>query len=308
MLVRLRKWLSLLGFRCGSPSHDLADLCGDSIDSVLQKYKDYLLVKAPEQLRALERTEKVSREGAMFEAAMFAVMRECYGFDVTIEESGAKGGADFVCRSDSGQFVLEATTLETQSVEDVSGLPHHFTPGETRFFASLTHKLRKTAGDKTPQLSGYPVARLMAVGSFHSASEVLFSNLQVEWLLMSQPKIVVRPYDSGAPPHQETDLANSVFFRSDAATQTVVPCRQSISAILLVSMGARECLLRGVLHPEPRQVFDYRLLPDIPFLRVANWPLSWGSQIQTEWVIADPDPRRKWLREVRFKNSELRAQ
>ena len=54
-------------------TNDLADLCGDSIDEVLESYKEYLLVKAPEHFKAMERREKSNPEGAMFEAAMFAV-------------------------------------------------------------------------------------------------------------------------------------------------------------------------------------------------------------------------------------------
>jgi hypothetical protein len=43
----------------------------------------------------------------------------------------------------------------------------------------------------------------------------------------------------------------------------------------------------GILHPERARPFDYGFLSNLPFVRIAQWPIINGK-IVAEWVIASP--------------------
>ena len=59
------------------------------------------------------------------------------------------------------------------------------------------------------------------------------------------------------------------------------------SAILLIGVHGRESVVYGILHPEAAYPFNQGFLPEVPFIRIAKWPIVDGK-IWTEWVIANP--------------------
>ena len=273
------------------------------IDEVLKSYKTYLNVKYPSHLKHLEQRERSNLDGVMLEAAIFSVARS-YGLNPQIAEKIGEGGVDFLCSSNKYQFVLEATHLNTDSVEKQSGLSNIPKNGEAKFFSMITGKLRQEATDKAEQMANYPMPRILCMGSTHSAAPILLGKQAAKWLLTSESKITIPINVPNAETYQTTELEQSVFFRFDKDGK-VVPCRCSISAILLTVLDRYSCLFVGLLHPAPAHIFDISHLPDIPFLRIANWGCL-DRSIVTEWTIASPQEKRVYLEKIAFKDDELK--
>ncbi len=115
-------------------------------------------------------------------------------------------------------------------------------------------------------------------------------SMAAESLLVSDQKIVVTINQPNPDSELVTDLRESVFFRF-SANGTIEPCRQSISAILLVQIFDDECRVVGILNPMPSVEFAISLLPSMPFVRVNPWPIQ-QNRIFTEWTIHNPGPKR----------------
>jgi hypothetical protein len=73
--------------------------------------------------------------------------------------------------------------------------------------------------------------------------------------------------------------------------------------VLLVALDDIQSGVIGLLHPEPARKVDIEHFREVPFLRLAEWPIVNGA-IRTEWVISSPTsklfphaPIRLWFRE-----------
>jgi hypothetical protein len=64
-------------------------------------------------------------------------------------------------------------------------------------------------------------------------------------------------------------------------------------AILLVAISGIQADLVGLLHPEPGIPFAPSLFPQVPYLRVKNWPIVDG-RIEIEWSITEADHATFW--------------
>ncbi|MDD4893978.1 MAG: hypothetical protein PHW54_01520 [Candidatus Omnitrophica bacterium] len=274
-----------------------------SIDEVLESYKTYLNVKYPGHLEALEQREKSNLDGVRFEAAIFSVARS-YNLNPQIAEIIGEGGVDFLCSSNQDKFLIEVTHCNTESIEEKSGLSNTPTNGEAKFFSMITPKLQGKAKDKAEQMADYAMPRLLCIGATHTAATILLGKHAAKWLLTSETKISIPVGIPNAPISQTTELENSVFFKFDQKGE-IVPCRQSISAILLVVLDNNSCLFVGLLHPQPAYPFDIDYFPDIPFLRMTNWG-NLDGRITTEWTIADPSEKRVYLDKITLTDEELR--
>jgi hypothetical protein len=202
--------------------------------------------------------------------------------------------------------MVEVTCLEGEAVATQSGWPNEVPEGVTGgSFGMITHMLRTKASEKTPQLSGYEMSRILAITTEHVAADVLLGPYGAETFLTSDTKITVplrEPIDGKV--YLTTDLKDSVFFR--VKNGVVESCRRSISAILLISIFADKSLVVGILHPDPQYQFPIKLLPSVPFLRMQKWPPE-NHGIETEWVIHSPKLAEFYHHEVVFKDKELRS-
>ena len=130
------------------------------------------------------------------------------------------------------------------------------------------------------------------------------SRLAAHWLIVSNPKIRV-PLEAaeGTRPNVQTavDFEYSAFLEPQDGA--IVPVRQSISAILLISLWKSQCEIVGMLHPQPGIALDYHLLPEVPFLRI-QWPIA--ASVQTEWIIAHPAPHTASYAPVTLTDDELK--
>lgn len=275
--------------------------------ATVESYKKFLSVKCPSHYDLFCNRLDSKPEGARAEAATFSFLRSQFE-DVTIAEDVVTGGADFLCETKSGKIVVEVTCAEGEAVAAQSGWPNGVPEdGSGGSFGLITHMLRTKASEKAPQLSGYKMPRVLAITCEHIAADILLGPLGAEMFFTSDSKITV-PIATGESVdekiHLTTDLKDSVFFRFKSGV--VEPCRQSISAILLVSIFADKSFVVGILHPHPQHVFPISLLPSVPFLRMSNWPPE-NYVIETDWVIHSPKPAAFYHQEVTFKDKELRS-
>jgi hypothetical protein len=273
-----------------------------SVSALIESYKTFLEVKYPSHYRKFCSQLRESPEGAKSEAVLFSLMRSEFD-EIKIAENISSGGPDFLCASDGAEFILEVTSLKADAVSNQSGWPNTVSDSITvGSFAMITHMLRTKASGKAAQVSDYPMPRVLAITCEHIGSDFLIGPHGAETLLTSDTKIAIPIGEPLGETHLTTDLKDSVFFKINNGK--VESCRNSISAILLVSLFADKSLIVGVLHPDPEYMFSIDLFPSVPFLRLRNWPPESGH-IETEWVIRKPRPADFYHREVKLTDDEL---
>jgi hypothetical protein len=278
-----RRWRTFLGI--DATTEELQD-----------SYVEYLRREVPNNVKSFLNLKRESPEASLAETVVFGILRQLR-LNPVVSDVYA-GGADFECTyrpiwfADTGSqpLVVEVTTLEPSAVERNSGWPIE-APSEISGgpFSLLTDRIAARASDKVPQLSKPKMPRVLAIVSSHIGADALLSNeLAAKAVLVSNPQIT-QPI-GGGPASQTTDLRDSVFLRVDPVTGKVIARRQSISAVLLVSVSGRSARVLGVLHPEPRYPLNIDSFPDIPFIKVRPWPVV-GRQIELGWVLGQPSRR-----------------
>jgi hypothetical protein len=271
---------------------------------VIESYKLFLKVKYPGHFQRYCNRSKNNIESAKAEAVTFSFLRSTF-LDVTLAEDISTGGADFLCKSNGVEFIVEATCLEAEAVATQSGWKNEVADNCCcGSFGMITHMLRTKVSGKADQLSGYDFPRILAITCEHVATDVLMGSHGAETLLTSDSKIEVPIGKAIADVKLITDLQNSVFFKS--INGQLESCRRSISAILLFSIFADKSLIVGILHPDPAYNLPIKLFPSIPFLRMKKWPPE-SNMIEIEWVIYKPKPEEFYHRKVEFKDKELRS-
>jgi hypothetical protein len=245
------------------------------IDDVLDSFSDYLRSRHPKNAKRFDSTRQSNHEAAVAEAITFAML-QTMGLQPNVKDQVGTGGVDFICCSWRGrrfnrlaenQFVVEATSLSPDAVSARSHIPKAV-PNEIGgdAFKLVTQNICNKAKDKERQLKGYRMPTVLAIVSSHFGASMLFNEATAKLAL--------------------TDHNKSVFTKP-GLDGTIVKCRESISAILLVAAYWNHVEAWGILHPDPANPLNFEFLPNIPFVRIAPWPIVDGS-IATEWVIGSP--------------------
>jgi len=270
-----------------------------SIAKILENYKLHLKSESTDRFKMFCVLAKSNPESARAEAVVFSMLNS-NRLQVENHEDVSSGGPDFICRSNENNFLVEVSCLDTNSVAKESNIPNDIsTQAGASTYNAITRLLRRKSSSKARQLSNQPLPRILAITTEHSAGDILLDGLAAERLLASDPKISVHLAQSNPITELTTDLKESVFFRFSQDGK-VESCRESISALLLVSIAKNSCTVLGVLNPEPAIKFDIELLPSIPFIRISPWPIE-ENRIHTEWVVNSPEPKKFFilLREIR---------
>jgi hypothetical protein len=76
------------------------------------------------------------------------------------------------------------------------------------------------------------------------------------WALVSEPHWRHEIGSDTVDTAEYTDLESSLFIKP-GPDGTIVPCRQSISAILVVAVYGGQSEIWGILHSEAAQPFNY---------------------------------------------------
>jgi hypothetical protein len=256
------------------------------IEDVLAAYREYLGRKRGQRgLQWFELLYESNPEAGASEALVFnwpcSIDR-----NPELHEDPGTGGADFVCRpAPADQFIVEVTCLGREALTKSSGFSA--TPGQLSFPRSPTKMLRQRVADKADQLSGHGMPQVLAVVSLHDGAPVLLNPEEAFTFFVSDFVLKV-PIGEGGDPYHSTDLKNSLFFRFDQDDPTkVIPCRQSVSAVLLIAVSGDSIGVTGALHPEPTHHLPAELIPRVPFLRLNEWPIKDGD-MYLEWVVGSP--------------------
>lgn len=260
------------------------------VDKLYEDYKSHLQKESPKHLEKLIRLENGNIAGARAEAVTYYFLRS-FRCQVENFDHPSKGGPDFKCRKQSFEFLVEVTSLNSESVVEHSGVVNEI---PDKIYASACKKINnlifRKAINKTKQLSKYSeFPRILVITTEHVHGSILFDSTTSELLLTGNYKIQVEVGKTITHTRNITDLDTAVFFRKNTKTGKIESCRRSISAILLIQIYDNECCTLGILNPDPKVVFHYQLLPNIPFLRVNPWPII-DNKIFTEWVIEHPQP------------------
>jgi hypothetical protein len=262
---------------------------------MLQSYSDYLNHGRPENAKRFDLLRISDREAAIAEAVVFGILQG-FNVDPQINDAPNTGGPDFICcayrgplmpRLQEDRFVVEATSLDPVAVSDRSHVgnevPEDISGGA---FGLVTRNICNKAKSKATQLANYPMPRVLAIASSHAGVAALFNDATATWALVSEPHWRHEIGSSEVDSAEYTDLESSLFIKP-GPNGTIIPCRRSISAILLVAVYGGQSEIWGILHPEAAQPLNYAFLPKLPFVRIAQWPVVDGK-IRTEWVIANP--------------------
>jgi|GEM_PF-855238 hypothetical protein len=275
-----------------------------SVAEIVNAYSLFLEVCHPDHHKQFEARLQRNPDAARSEAVVFSWLR-AQGYWPQVAESLGKGGMDFLCLPKSDDpFLIEVTSLNKEAVERRSGLPDELDE-VARSFSMITPNLWSKSLHKAPQLSGYDFPRVLAICLTHVGASVLLGTLAAEWLMTSEPRIAL-PIAKEEPSstRNETDLKTAAFFEiHDGA---IVPLRQSISAILLISIWDNQLDIIGMIHPAAAVPLDYRIFREVPFLKV-KWPII-DYTITTEWVIGRPNPCHFHHHKVKMIETELRGE
>jgi hypothetical protein len=255
---------------------------GVSVDEVVDSYWIFLARNHFDvHLDRFKQRLDSDTKAAEAEAVVFSLLWNAKARPDIFEDI-SKGGPDFSCEPfKQEKFLVEVTSLDSSAVTRRSSLPDRLEEGGGGAFGLITAALQRAAVGKASQLANHPYPRVLAITSSHAFASILMDAHAAENLLLSDTMISYRIGNFSDPGRQITDLRRSVFFRTDRSGTRIVPCRRSISAILLVSISWGQADVVGILHPEPEIVFKPGLLSQVPYLRLTSWPV--GSEIKTEW-------------------------
>ncbi len=274
------------------------------INEIVDDYKTYLTVKYPSHLDPFNSRFKNSPESARAEAVLFSILRANFK-SVSLAEDINSGGPDFFCKTEETQFLLEVRSLKADTLENQSGIKSKIPENASgQWFSMITDVLRTTASDKAMQVSGFPMPRILAITTEHLAGDFLLGSHAAELMLTSDSKIAVPINQPKEKTHLVTELKDSVFFRWEDSN--IKPCRQSISAILLIDIQYDKCIIHGILHPEPAYNLPIKLFPSVPFVRLKKWPIE-NNTLETEWVIHRPQGSTIHFQRISLTDAELRG-
>jgi len=284
------------------------------VDGMLNSYSEYLLHGHSKNAKRFDETRTSDREAAMAEAVVFGLLQG-FNVDPHINDEVKTGGADFICCASRGplvkrlpedRFVVEATSLSPDAVTDRSKISNEL-PDEISggVFGLVMGNICNKAKDKATQLGGYPMPRVLAIVSSHAGIAALFNQATATWSLVSDPHWRQGIGSSAIDTAEYTDLEKSVFMKP-GPNGTIVACRKSISAILMMAVHRNKSEVWGILHPEPAFPLNIAFLPDVPFVRVAQWPVVNGK-ILTEWVVASPSGYSAHHFPIRFPVSRIES-
>lgn len=258
-----------------------------TIDDIVDNYESFLSNNYPAHIKKHFCNRFASHPaGAKAEAVTFYFLGSNVD-DVLIEEDSVGGGADFRCKIQKSEFVVEVTSLDAESVARKSGIENRIPENRSvRSFQWITEKIEAKASKKTNQVSEYPCPRILVITSEHcDAQSLISSQIPAEFLLTGETRIPI-PHPLANPEsdlHLETYLQGAAFLRANEEEEKIESCRQSISAILLCSVLENAIKVVGILHPDPVHKFPIKFLPSIPFVRLKKWPPE-NNRIGIEWV------------------------
>lgn len=197
---------------------------------------------------------------------------------------------DFDCRSDGSEFHVECTAIMIDTATTKTTLTDHPESGGT--YKRLLPAVENKTKAKAARLVNCSVPAVLAIATFHfQAGAVALDRMHVEDMLHDPRKINMGRFDSDRGEfvnwgRETANRCDSVFFKEDPATSEAIPARRNISAIVLLGLGGRPRVARGLIHPEAVRQFNPEWLPAVAFCRFARWPQD--EKVEIAWVKGNP--------------------
>jgi len=248
--------------------------------TLIDSYADYLYAK---QRKLWRHFTSRPREAKLAEAAVFRVLQYC---GVKPEVADDNGGPDFLCAQ--GQFMAEATAFTSQKVTGDTWLADEVAGTKAgQAFGLLTKQIATKADQKHYQFSTLRKPGVLAIASAHVGASLVLDNYAAQCLLTSEP--------IGLESREMTsvDFSQSAFLRQES-DGGIVPYHVGLSAVLLIAITADTSYVCGALHPAATHPFKSRLLWQIPFVQLKDWPIE-KHRVRCAWTMGDqpcPVPHR----------------
>jgi hypothetical protein len=201
-------------------------------------------------------------EAARSEAAVYCMFEKLCR-SVQINENSKTGGSDFICSSDSGTFLLEATCLKVQAVEAESGIKNGFLG--TSSYRPISAKLYQKTVAKAHQLGEGDIPHLLAITTEHSLGTMLMNIAAAKSLLVGNSLLTFTINDPNSLIAHATELRDSVFY-SSPDQQNLDHVLRTISAVLLMPLHGGSCHMICILNPSP--IATLEAADALPFCKV----------------------------------------
>jgi len=251
-------------------------------DDILLSYEKYLKQYYPRKHKSFESLMTKHRESAKAEAVVFSMLRQ-FGLDPEPIEETDQASMDFLCNKNGENFSVEVTHITREMMSKHTGIPCE----PIKFAGSFhlpTEALQSAAKNKAFQMSsGGNSPRVLAITTDHHFP--IDAGVANEFMY-GRTDILVPILDSDGKPELISGLKESVFFRFN--NDGIEPCRQSISAILLINIKLDCCTVIGLLHPEPAVALPISFFKGVPFLKIKKWPIK-DDELIAEYVVAHPN-------------------
>jgi hypothetical protein len=277
------------------------------LNELVESYVTWMEVKVPGHRQAFVRRLKHEPEAAHAEAVMFSILRAA-ALNPTPGEDVSTGGYRLPVQADRSPTFCRRSYGDPHRdrLEDIGTATRGTRKSGFRGFSQITRGLLNEAINKADQLANYPMARVLVIATEHPDASLLMGAHSATELLAGTTAISVRVGDIAVGETQiVATLRNSVFFRLTQDGTQVEPARQSISAILLVTIGRGGASMIGLLHPAAAHAFDHTCLPKVHFVRLTDWPIT-DNKLRMEWMGPAPDPTSIYHSRIQFTDEELR--
>jgi hypothetical protein len=276
-----------------------------SIDDVLNSYSAFLHNEDQKTADRFDRNRKSDSEASIAEAITFQIL-QTIGAHPKIHDKVGTGGPDFQCDASrfpqagpqpQNQFMVEATSLNQNAISERSQLSKDMPEGiHGGAYGLVTKNIFSKVSKKDKQFEDCSMPGVLTIVSSHLYSALLFDSNAAETAFVSGSYFKHEIGSAVTDPANYTDLKDSVFMKP-GPDGSIIAYRQNISAILLISLYRDYSEIFGILHPEPKFPLNIGLFPNIPFIKLSQWPIVDG-RIATEWVVGRPDGFRVPLHHV----------
>jgi hypothetical protein len=217
----------------------------------MEQYQEHYikaLASTGKRLRSqYEKRVHTDPEAARSEAAVYCMFEKLCR-SVRINEDSKRGGSDFICASDSGTFLVEATCLKVQAVEAESGIVNGFLG--TSSYKPISAKIYQKTVAKVHQLSKGDIPRLLAITTEHSLGPMLMNIAAAKSLLVGNSLLKFAINDPNSVITHATELRDSIFYASPDQ-KSLDHILRAISAVLLMPLHGESCHMICILNPSP---------------------------------------------------------
>jgi len=241
-----------------------------------------------QRLKEWEDLLKNNPEAAICEAETGKLLSD-HNVDVRPYEDLSHGGPDFLCTKDDKRFYVEVTCI-TQDVatKKTTLSPSYPEKVDAQFYRFLTKHILGELRKKTKQCAGLDLPCIVAVATLHThAGAHCFRKRAVENILTGTTQITMDNVQEGRAagvPYQTTALSDSAFLRFSKRADGAIECaRNPISAVLLCAFGLNPPRVYGLLHPNPINPLDRKLLSAIEFCRLIPG-FERTDHLKFEWI------------------------